>query len=502
MLDQSFSSDNFRILLDVVNRKGVYVESESFFETADIFIETREKSDEIIWKNKEIRSEKRKIKAIKDKALRDYSNLDQLNAEKEEIKQEREILLTNIFNNISSKVNKEDFKLDIKKGKIKYGKQLYVVTNSPENFFALKQIQRNINKTFKVKQSDRRVIISQLSTILQDGFPKVILRTDIKEFYESIPHKGLLDIINGNPLLSYPTKRIIKDLLNQYWKILVSDGIKNSTDERIGIPRGIGISALLAELYMRRFDKAVKSIDSVTYYARYVDDIITIYTPKNRGEKRTSQTYIERLKTISQKSLGLTLNSDKTHLIDLRKRNRDRKNSKRYKFTYLGYSFVIDYKRKELSGDSKKFEVYREPLKILMSEHKLEKYKNKIENAFADFKDKQALYAGKESGIKRLLHQRIRFLTNNYQLFRRKSNVFIGVYFSNEFLNNPYPDLKALDDFLENEITKIEHLANPELINKLRSLSFYKGFMAKNVLQFNASKEFNINKLMSIWTNM
>ena len=35
-----------------------------------------------------------------------------------------------------------------------------------------------------------------------------------------------------------------------------------------------------------------------------------------------------------------------------------------------------------------------------------------------------------KSVTERMLLKRIKFLTNNHQLFRRKSNVFIGIYFS------------------------------------------------------------------------
>ena len=91
---------------------------------------------------------------------------------------------------------------------------------NPENYFVTKQLQRNIYKTFKVKQACRKVIIEQLKLILDDGFPKIIIRTDIKKFYESIPHKELLQKIEENSLLSFPSKRMIKRVLNQYWGIL------------------------------------------------------------------------------------------------------------------------------------------------------------------------------------------------------------------------------------------------------------------------------------------
>jgi len=267
MLDQSFSYENFRILLDVENRKGRYLEDKVFFDS-DIFKESRDVSDLIIIKNKEIREESYKVKSIPKAEDRDYTLLEKLNSEKNELKKNREKLLEDILIRIARKTDVEDYELKIKKGQIKWGSQLYEIEHNSENYFVTKQLQRNIYKTFKVKQASRKVIIDQLRLLLDDGFPKIIIRTDIKKFYESIPHKELLAKIEENSLLSFPSKKMIKKVLNQYWKILVADGKKLSSDERVGIPRGIGFSAYLSELYLRDFDNKIKSLTNVTYYTR------------------------------------------------------------------------------------------------------------------------------------------------------------------------------------------------------------------------------------------
>jgi len=499
MLDQSFSADNFRILLDVANRKGTYIEALNFFGNDDIFKESREKSEELIRINKDIRIESKKIKLL-NATNNDHTKYAELTIRKEEIKEEREQLLNLILESISSKTNNEDFKLELKKGEIKRGKQLYIVPNIPENYFSLKQIQRNIYKTFGVKQADRRIIISQLACLLNDGFPKIVLRTDITEFYESIPHAVLFSEIEENPLLNQPTKKIIKNLLHQYWNILVNDELKTSSNVRTGIPRGIGLSAYLAELYMRKFDKIIKSLDSVTYYARYVDDIIIIFTPNNRNENKSPDDYENQIRTIAQENFGLSLHVEKTKLLDLKKRHSDRINPEKYEITYLGYSFIVNYESS--SNEKSETAIKRPSLQILMSQQKRDRYIQKIKLTINDYRLKRIKYSDKDSGNKKILYQRIRFLTNNYQLFRRKSNVFIGVYFSNEFITAPYNDLKELDDILKSEIDKVKDSFNLKFAQKLSNLSFLKGFQDKAILQFIASKEFKIEKLMSIWRNL
>lgn len=500
MLDQSFSYENFRIILDVENRKGRYLEDKKLFKS-DIFEKSRQVTEEIISINKLINDEYKLLKKINIKTPQNFQKYDQLLQQKEKLKEDREQIRLQILSSLSEKTNNDEYKIRIKKGQVKFGSQLYVPEDNPEHFFILKQLQRNIYKTFKVKQANRKNIISQLRILFDDGFPKIILRTDIKNFYETIPHKKLLSKIEQNSLLSHPSKRIIKDILNQYWRMLIEDGIKKETDERVGIPRGIGISAYLSELYMRDFDRKIYSTNNVNYFARYVDDIIIVITPKICNENISASKYISEIKSILLKTCGLNLNLDKTFTIDLRKEKKERKISKKYNLTYLGYKFIIGYEKKNGLKDGKTKEwIEKLPLKISMSENKLERYKNKIITAFEDYSSEKIKYIGRESKVNRMLLLRMKFLTNNFQLFRRKKNVFVGIYFSNEFLNSN-EELRILDKLLKEEITKIVSPLNIKLVAKLNQLSFEKGFGEKRFLNFNF-KSFQNDKVLGIWKKL
>ncbi|WP_422091707.1 antiviral reverse transcriptase Drt3a [Tenacibaculum ovolyticum] len=501
MLDQSFSYENFRILLDVENRKGRYLEDKVFFDS-DIFKKSREVSDLIIEKNKEIRDESYKVKSIQKVEDRDYTKLDKLNLEKDELKITREKELEDILIEIAKKTDIEDYELKIKKGQIKWGSQLYEIEHNPENYFVTKQLQRNIYKTFKVKQADRKVIIDQLRLILDDGFPKIIIRTDIKKFYESIPHKELLAKIEENSLLSFPSKKMMKRVLNQYWGILISDGVKLPTDERVGIPRGIGFSAYLAELYLRGFDNRITSLNNVTYYCRYVDDIVIIITPNHRNETKTVLTYQNEISKILLSSSKLKINSKKTKVIDLTPKNQERKKSIIYNLTYLGYKFKISFSKKtETKCDEIKTFISKNKLQVFMSDDKLKRYKNKIDTSFNDYNSAIIKYSSTKNPTERMLLKRIKFLTNNHQLFRRKSNVFIGVFFSNEYLTNPLSDLTELDIYLKDKISVLPATTNGKLINKLNKLSFENGFKTKSIVRFNTESYTN-GKMIKIWKNL
>jgi hypothetical protein len=100
-----------------------------------------------------------------------------------------------------------------------------------------------------------------------------------------------------------------------------------------------------------------------------------------------------------------------------------------------------------------------------------------------------------------MLIKRIKFLTNNHQLFRRKSNVFIGIYFSNEFLSDPYPDLIELDKYLKMKITTLPVSTSIKLVNTLNIFSFENGFKKKSIVRFNTDS-FKNSKMLQIWKNL
>lgn len=500
MLDQSFSYENFRIILDVENRRGKYLEDKDFFESGDEFRSSRAITDKLIELNKLIKTEKKKLPSIERRTEEDYAEWNRLREEKENLIQIRENKREEILQQISKNINERSFDVCIQKGGEKYEKQLYITKNTPENFFILKQLQRNIYKTFSVKQSNRKNIISQLKLSLDDNFPKVIIRTDFKSFYESIPHKQLIARIEENSLLSYPSKTIIRNILNQYWKILIADKVKSEEDERVGVPRGLGLSAYLSELYLSDFDKIISSLPNVTYYARYVDDIVIVFTPNNRMESKTPQNYKEGVKRIVSK-FKLEMNDEKTTVYDFRKRTAERKVSKKYEITYLGYKFILSYKKEE--GKEK---VIKEKNRICMSNKKLERNKNKITESFKAFERDIMKFTGQERHTNKLLIQRIKILTHNFQLFRRKSCVFIGIYFSNEFLTCN-TDLEILDKLLKDEIIRVSHLLSVQTKDTLENYSFIKGFNEKKIIKFNFNQNakrgvFNIERTLNIWDNL
>jgi hypothetical protein len=136
-----------------------------------------------------------------------------------------------------------------------------------------------------------------------------------------------------------------------------------------------------------------------------------------------------------------------------------------------------------------------------MSDEKLGRYKKKIDTSFDDYNSAIIKYSSTKNPTERMLLKRIKFLTNNHKLKSRKSNVFIGVFFSNEYLTNPLSDLIELDNYLKEKISTLQASTNSKLIDKLNLLSFKEGFKTKSIVRFNTNS-FTNGKMIKIWKNL
>lgn len=405
MLNQSFNSEEFQEIFDKENRKGKNIEDRfknEFKESLSIL-----KNIKII--NSKLKSEtdleKRRI------LLNDKSTLQ--TERRKEISKTLDIVAKKIF-----KIKK----INLQKGGI-YGKQSYLLENSIENFFISKKIQNNLFSSYNIKQANRFTVLSQLINLLEDGFPKYVIRTDIESFYESIPQKMLRDKINDDYLLSTKTKGFINLTLDSYNELTTQNDLETAK----GIPRGVGFSAYLAELFMRKIDNSLRQISDLYYYCRYVDDIIMIFIPKSI---HVSQEYLKNYESelkqivIKESKNFLKLNQNKTNVYNLLKgyNNISLKKPKPNFIDFLGYKI----------GSCKRNNK-QDVIIINLSDKKIQKYKDKIRAAFTEFKIKKKT---REKEAYKLLKARVEYLTHNTKLRNNKNKVFIGIYYSNPFLNS------------------------------------------------------------------
>jgi len=470
MIDQSFSEENFRKIYDLGKRRGQDLDSLfTVFNKIQKFTNDVKKWNSVYREYKKQFREKRIPKDTFDLKVLDMNKRKQKTLDKREEEYEK------VFEQISSNVSEKNFVIDLLVKKTKRLKDLYLIPpDSPENYFSLKQMQANLERAYKVRQSDRNHIVSCLKEVLNNKLSKHVIRTDISSFYESIPNEKLLQFIENDALLTFKNKALFKSLFKKY---------KDLSGKSIGIPRGIGVSAYLAELYMKKIDHVMKYDDRVIYYARYVDDIVVV----TLGDKSVANAVFSELKE-GIKELDLEINEEKTiGPLDFGGNNTNN-------FDYLGYSF-------SRNGSSS--------ISINLSNRKLSKIKSRVDISFREF-----LYASYKNKKKasRMFLNRIKYLTGNTNLFGLKKKTMIGIYFSNPYLTE-VSGLNELDLFLTERIDDLESTIDglplnfDGLITELRSLSFKDGFERKTFRNFkafnrNTSNSAHLHEIVKVWKNV
>lgn len=148
------------------------------------------------------------------------------------------------------------------------------------------------------------------------------IKLDIKNFYDRIDRSILMEVLKKNKVEDY--------ILNLIFKSISTPTIPTSTrkidypnfETKKGIPQGLSISNILAQIYLFEFDKVI--LRRKFFYLRYVDDILIL----NQGEiTKFRNNNIEK----SLDSIGLELNQKKTE-----------RNSLIKKFNFLSYTISKD----------------------------------------------------------------------------------------------------------------------------------------------------------------
>ncbi len=258
----------------------------------------------------------------------------------------------------------------------------------------LRKLHKNIKRIYAVQQADRNTIVKQMKLLLAENVEMRIVRLDVRHFYESIDRQRILTKLVDDTRLSYHSLMLLQSLFND-------PAIVAGT----GLPRGLGISAVLSELYMKYFDLDFKKIEGVYYYARFVDDIIVFCS--SEASKVLAWKYAgEELNKI-----GLQLNKEKSYSLDPSLPGAE--------FTYLGYTF------KKIGNR----------LSVTIAQNKLKVIKTRLTRTFVRY--------SKDHNFD-LLKLRIKFLTGNFTLYNPHTllPIKVGIYFNYKMAN----DVRALKD--------------------------------------------------------
>lgn len=433
MLDQMFTAENFRRIYDAENRKGLDLATRYFPTLEPFTLAVRGKVQEI-----------RDLRKVGPTLTADdfEAQLLSLKADLSALKAAKSDAVDVLMDDISQRVIKPSFKIDLSQKTGPKGKQVFCIDAEPETFFVIKQLQRNIHRIYGVKQSNRHDLVCQLRDMLGSRFPFELVRTDISSFYESIDRKRLVEKLDRDQLLSPASKKYIKQVLDSYGAI---------SGTATGVPRGVGISAYLAELYLRPVDKAIRAIPGLVLYCRFVDDIVAVFARPPAGKSLGS------LKTLIIAILGengLTHNADKTSEFKLA-------DTAPKKFEYLGYRFRLK------PGE---FEISPSAAKIL-------KYRARMNAAFAEYWRERPV--NPKAAFRKLVG-RVKFLTGNTRLSNSKSRAATGIYFNNSIATD-LSSLELLDKRLK---TRVAELKRTSLQKQLKKLKFTTGFEQRRYHNF------------------
>lgn len=360
----------------------------------------------------------------------------------------------------------------IKEVKIKE-KQAYTLKkinkNDPEfqskisDDFILRKLNDNICRVYAIYQADRYKIVKVICNILASQKPCYILKTDIKDFYESIKLNDIIKILNASSLLSFDTKFTLKQLFES--EIIQKSGC---------LPRGINISASLAELFMKKFDNEIKKIDSIFFYARYVDDIIIFSTKKIEPE--TIQNILNSSQALASET-KLFLNKKKTENYEVLSEPKENM----YEFSFLGYHFKSNLGKNVI---------------ISIDHKKVNKIKLKIIKALIDYN---------KTNDFSLLKKRIIFLKANYPIKKpsqkvsaneRQGHLHGGLAYNYPLINS-FDELRLLDNFFHyvlysDKFNRLNKKLSGEQKYRLIKIKFYHGYHRR------ISRKFSLNCLDKI----
>lgn len=473
----SYTIDHIDQIFESANRCGT-MRREWFKLSANddgdypIYLEKKEKIQEI---KHDISVEEKNKNKDEDKILLLKEELTQLNDNRCDIESE-------IKEDILKCILKHDFKIHIEEIQDSEGKNIYITGEDRDSFFVCKMINEELQKIYKIRQPNRNTILKNLKLLLEDNVDKMLVRGDIKGFFESIPSDELLSKISGS---GFVTHRSIKLMKRMFYELSHRFYFKT------GVPRGISFSSSLADIYLREIDLKVNQLGGVYFYQRYVDDIIIIASPTKTTP--TAKSLFRKVKKIF-KDANLELHTERSEKSDkflAEDLYYDTPGSINLK--YLGYSISLDtktgfvnYKLKETT-----FIRYEKQMNIAIDYYV--KYARRNPRNKNSEKSKGAQKKVRMRHLQPLykFYKMLGYLTCNYYLGGSKSNILSGIYFKHSLLteydqlieldkmlyhilDEKFDKIKTDDKFKGTDIAKIKDIIN-------HKYSFEKGFLERRM---------------------
>lgn len=335
-------------------------------------------------------------------------------------------------------------------------KQTYRLVSSSydTSYFASRVLTRDLRRAFGVRSAGRNDVVRAFSSVLAGRWPKSIVRADIESFYETVPHHNLIDLIDQNHALSPISKNWVRQMLSSYSNLSTPPSI-------IGLPRGVGPSAALADAYLQKLDNQIRDRKECVYYGRYVDDIVAVMAPTEKRDAPVGG----YLATIQSGLTGLGLSLSKAAAKRVEKFVDPEVPTANISLDFLGYK--IDH---DASSGS---------VRLDLSDRRTQKVKARMDRAF----DVYLRSHSREGESARLLELRLRFLTGNTRLVNSKQDAFVGVKFSSPLVT-ANGGLKTLDKALRKRMLALPLDVPSGVKTRLAKHGFERGFSEVRYVRF------------------
>lgn len=352
------------------------------------------------------------------------------------------------------------------------GKSVYQHT-SVDQALIIRHISSHIRQVTGVRQGDRQDIVRCMISLLSQGTAYKAVKLDIKSFYETVDTDSIISQLRSDSAFS----RQAVNLADSFFDALRRQSI-------LGLPRGLSLSATLAEYVMRDFDAMVGAQAGVRFYSRFVDDVILILD---------QDVDAANVIAAAQGSLpsGLNLNRLKSKPFLFSTEVTKNFGSPDLTLNFLGYQLAVEKMSRVNGKITRKVDVD-------ISSSKVMKYKRRIAKSLIAFNNDADFD---------LLVNRVKMLTCNHSFIDKDSGQkrFVGLRYNYALVD--CVKSKALDDmdhFFRNAIynshpnNRIKPSLSLAQKKAIMGFSFRKGFEDNTFFTFTPRE---IMTLSRCWTH-
>lgn len=366
--------------------------------------------------------------------------------------------------------------------RFKVGSRQAVSYSNYPTVLALRVLGTYLKRRYALQSDTRDTITRGIIQALSDSSEMTVLRRDISSFYEHVPTVSVRDEL------------LYRDVLPPRARHMLEAFFAAHCQGSVGLPRGLGLSAILSEYVLKPTDRSIRLIPGVYRYHRFVDDII-IFTS---GDARAISARLEELLPSP-----LKLNPSKSKEVVLGRPSGD--NQAREHFEYLGYRYTINLQHNR-----------EKPRKVTVTiaRPKINRIKTRLLLAAMAFA---------RGGRFDHFHARVRYLTGNYKFQKRRpivstgrsivrSGIFYNYRYCGEYQgaarsSHPMPELRQLDWFLQNTVLgnrtaigrNVLAKLNQRQLDSLRKMSFAQGHSKIFATGF---KSADVKLIKQIWKNV